>query len=475
MADQGMVEVVLESAIKRSEKKIVNPTKALVTNLLEEAGLDGVWSVRDSRRIKKKGRERFGTIRIESRAGSTSIRFWCKPRGNDTAFEYSLFPPADVDIQTAFAILKRVSPITLRVAESPSLPTAVLARALNIDNPIPMEQERIVEVSDEGRTAEENAPSELAGDERDLSLAEKVEIQEGDVLGAKTPADSESEVVLDDSAEDDGDFNPLELDPSFLLSDHEAMDRAIVAMSFVAQLGYAKKSEASSSIVRHLGIKRFVSSQSTLYKSVQGAMRALTMALRKRGKYIKRIRYESARGGGVSRGIRGYKFTSAGVRRLELVKGRFGPSVEAMVNANWAVESEGLPTVADKRDEAVSPKEASAACSPKSISKVKELVSSYELAEKQVREVDEVISSAEEEIAKLKLDLQALEIAEREKKRQMDALRDEVERMLMRRQEVSEKLAQKESERKEWEEMKRPHKMEVDRINGLLSSLEGGK
>lgn len=148
MAVPGIVEIVFDNSIKRSEKKVVNPTRALMTAILEEAGFDGVWGLKDSRRIKKKGRERFGPIRIESRAGAKSIRIWCKPRGNDTAFEYSLSAPEGTDLQMSFAVLKRVNPVTLKVAESPSLPMAVLSRAIDLPSPLPLREEPVVEVEE---------------------------------------------------------------------------------------------------------------------------------------------------------------------------------------------------------------------------------------------------------------------------------------------------------------------------------------
>jgi len=466
MTAQGSVDLVFESSIRRSEKKIVNPTKALMLNVLDEAGFEGVWELKDSRRIKKKGRERFGAIRLESRAGAKSVRVWCKPRGNDTAFEYSLFPPAGVDLQMAFAVLKRVSPITLRVSESPELPKAVMARALNIDLPMPKEEE-IVEVED-------SEPASLPANE---DLQENPATEEAAAGHGETEGDAAAEPMRTA-------FPSMELEPSTLLSDQGAMDRALMAIGFVAEFGYAKKAEASSSIVRSLGIKSFVSGLSPTYTSVEGAMRALTMALRKKGRYIERIRCESQNGRGVSEGVRGYRITSAGERRLEAIKGNFGPEVESRLNPVWrkgsapkATQGQSCPVPSPASEDPAPPvsnSAAAAAVSPVSITRIKDLLASYEDSDRQVAEIDGVLGSMEEEIRNLRVDIEALDLAEKEKLRQIDSIRGELDRIASRRGEASKRLAQKESERKDWAEMKAPHQKERERIGAMLSVLEDG-
>lgn len=498
MAVPGIVEIVFDNSIKRSENKVVNPTRALMTAILEEAGFDGAWGMKDSRRIKKKGRERFGAIRIESRSGAKSIRIWCKPRGNDTAFEYSLSTPEGTDLQMSFAVLKRVNPVTLKVAESPSLPMAVLSRAIDLPSPLPLREEPIVEVEDSPSVPAKEAPSEVgtqaekemvareldgmallmdflksnegASDEevREHAEASGVQVSQSmissvrGILGRSGPPRPKAEKEGSES------FPSMELDPSILLSDPEAMDRALMAIGFVMEFGYAKKSDASSAIIRHLGLRRFTSGQSQFYKSIEGAMRALTMALRKNGRYIERVRCDPVKGG-VSEGIKGYRLTAAGERRINTIKGKFGPMVESMLNPNWPRSGgqQRLP-----QTQTVSHGEVVAAVGAGSVTRIKELVSAFERAERQVKEVDDVLKATDEDMANLRLDMEALEISEREKLKQISQMQEEVERIVARRDEASRKLAQKEKERKEWEDMKAPHKQEYDRIGGLLSAME---
>lgn len=261
-------------------------------------------------------------------------------------------------------------------------------------------------------------------------------------------------------------FPSMELEPSTLLSDPEAMDRALMAIGFVMEFGYAKKSDASSAIIRHLGLRRFTSGESQFYKSIEGAMRALTMALRKNGRYIERVRCEPVKGG-VSEGIKGYRLTAAGERRMNAIKGKFGPAVEAMLNPNWP-RAGGQ----NRPPQTVSQCEAVAAVGVGSVTRIKELLSAFERAERQVKEVDDVLKATEDDMANLRLDIEALEISEREKLKQISQIQEEVDRIVARRDEASRKLAQKEKERQEWEDMKAPHKQEYDRIGGLLSAME---
>ena len=454
MASPETVELIFENSIRRSEKKITNPTKALIVNVLAEAGFEGVWELKDSRRIKKKGRERFGAIRLESRAGARSIRMWCKPRGNDTAFEYSLLPPAGTDLQMAFAVLKRVSPITLRVAESPVLPLAVKARVLLDAPPLPPLQmeEQFFEVADD--------PTPVPANDAEPTTTEG--LPKGD-LKAQTPTEPAEEPA----------FERMELDGTEILSDHSAMDRALVAIGFVAEFGYAKRVEASSSIVRSLGIKNFVSGLSPTYTSIEGAMRALTMALRKKGRYIERVKCDPHGGKGVSEGVKGYRLTTAGERRLEAVKGKFGPAAEARLNPLWRRGAVQPTSKAQEPPQAVTACEAGASVSPVSIGRLKDLLASYEDSQRQVEEIDGLLGQMEDDMKSLRLDIEALELAEREKMRQIESIKEEAERIASKKAEAQRKLAQKESERKEWEDVKSPHQKEKDRIGSMLSVLEG--
>jgi hypothetical protein len=131
---ENHVEVLFDDNIKIIDHKLVNATLGMVRGVLEGACLfgEGTWVLKDSRRIRKKGRERFRAIRLESKYGSKSIRIWCRPMGNDTSFEYSLVPPQETDIEMAYSLLLRVNPITMKIPESTDLPGAFVERVFDV-------------------------------------------------------------------------------------------------------------------------------------------------------------------------------------------------------------------------------------------------------------------------------------------------------------------------------------------------------
>jgi len=492
------LQLILETSIKRSEKKVINPTRSLMLAILDEAGLEGAWQLKDPHRIKKKGRERFGVTRIESRAGSQSIRLWCKPSGNDTAFEYSLCMPAGEDIQAAFNVLKRVNPISLRIPESPMLPVAVMARVVYDAPPIPeTHREKVVEMTESAQqsvrevadgldemtlVAEYLKASPGASDdevEKHVLSACGREVPRSLITSTRTAVSSKSDAgqeVHKSPAEAKRVYESMELDFDCLLSDQHAMDRAIMAIGFVAENGYAKKTDASTSIIRNLGIKRFVSGGSKTYTSVEGAMRALMMALRKKGRYIERIRCEPQRGRGVSDGIRAYRLTPLGTKRIEAIKGKFGTEAESRLNP---AGKESSPTTEEKQQLAKSPGasggEIAAVVSSGAFGRLKDLVASYEEAEKQVAEIEILLGSLEEDISNMRLDMEGLNLAEKEKMKQMDTLQVEIEKIRSRKGEISGKIQKKESEKREWETDRNPHLAERTRIGSILDALEGKK
>jgi DNA-binding PadR family transcriptional regulator len=413
MQAQNTAEVVFDCMIHGLDRRLAGPTTGLVERVLDEAGLEGVWTLRDSRRIRRKGRGRFSTMRVESRGGSKSIRMWCKPQGNDTAFEYSLHPPKDVDIDLAYSILSRVNPVTLQIPESRKLPGAVLGRLVGV--------EPIGGLERKGECLEVVEPTAEADQERE---------------SAKNPPIADGE-RLD---------TVLELDPSWTLSCDEAVDRALMAIAFVAEGGYARKSEASASIIESLGVKGFAAGASESYTSVEGSMRALTMALWKRKRYIERITANSRGGGGPSDSIRGYRITPKGERRLEVLAEKFGPDVKSRMNANWRRDAAGVSQ--SQVSSVLSP------AAPKSLSELKELVASHDEAEKQIREMDGLVSLVDSDIDSLRSE--------------MDSLDAEIARMNEAKAEIARRISAKEEEKREWERMKAVYEGERVRIEGLV-------
>lgn len=417
MQSQKASEVVFDCIIRGVDKKIAGSTTGLVERILGEAGFEGVWLLKDSRRIRKKGRDRFSTIRIENRGGSKSIRIWCKPQGNDTAFEYSLYPPKDIDVNSAYMVLSRVHPATLQIPESRSLPRAVLGRLIGIE-PIGGIQQK----------------KECTKIEEKYTMNHSIEI-------AENSEESPPSILIDDS-----EVPLLALNPSWELWQEEAVDRALMAIAFVAEGGYAKKSDASNSIIKNLDIKGFSGGASDSYTSVEGSMRSLTMALWKRKRYIERITANSRGGNGPSESIRGYMITPKGERRLEILADKFGPEVKNRMNANW------------RRGEAgVSQEQASSQLAPsvpKSLLELKKLISSHDEVEKQIKELEGLVSIVDSELESFRHD--------------MDSLDADITRINVLKAEIAIKMSTKEEEKKEWEKMKTIHENEKIRLEELM-------
>lgn len=415
MPEQTTAEVVFDCVIRSLDRKLEGPTTSMVERILGEAGLDGVWALRHSRRIRKKGRGRFGVIRMEDRGGSKSLRIWCKPLGNDTGFEYSMHPPKGEDIDAAYRVLSRVHPVTLQIPESDRLPRAFFDRVVRVD-PIGKKMEPI----------------------------ECVEVKEDAVeeMSVTEPSSAEEQV------ERPGGTPLLAVDPSWELWQDEAVDRALMAISFVAEDGYARKAEASASIIEHLDIKGFCGGASDSYTSVEGSMRSLTMALWKRKRYIERILGDSRNGRGASDSVRGYMITPKGEKRLESIKDGFGAAAAERMNPRWRRPAPGASQAQISDSVAVS--------SPWSLSDLKEMVAAHDRIEKQIGELDGLVSVVDSDLEAIRVELASLD--------------EEARRIDEKKKGLHERALEKERERREWEEMKKPHEEERDRLERMMGT-----
>ena len=463
MAIATAFRVLFESSIKRSEKKVAGPTVSLLREILTNAGMDeGDWSLRDSRRIKKKGRERFHAIRIEERSGRKSIRVWCKPAGNDSCFEYTLLPPAEVDARVLFALLRRVNPVSLEIPESSELPRAFIDHVIDakpkILPPPPLERiESSVEESQKFVEVEEP---------NDIDSEAEAEIREAVQDLDRLERGSDSERISRTVSPSRQFVTALLLDEPVLMSDQEVMDKALVALGVVAPNGYARKTEASNSIIDNLGIKRFVGEVSGgTYTSVEGAMRALTMALRSAG-YLERVHY-TAEDGSVSKGIKGYKMTPKALKRIAALKAIHGEvDMSERPRKDEVVEdgSEAEELQEEGRDSSLNSED---------LPKLKSLISQHEEADLQLKEIDGILRNLDSEIADIELDATGLELAERDKIKQMEILQGEIQRVREKKATVVASLERKCTERKEWEDMRYPHLSEKSRVEAEICAITG--
>lgn len=499
MSTSRELELTFDSQLKRSEAKIVNPTRAMILGVLSDAGFDGVWEIRDSRRIRKKGRERFSAIRIESRAGSKSVRLWCKPVGNDTAFEYSLFPPSDVDVQMVFSVLKRVNPITLRVSESATLPMAVMGRVLDMP-PIAPPAEDVVEVAESYKDSEDITKKEVGG----VVGPSKEEVARGldnlayaiDYIRAN-PGASDDDVIGEMSSkglvganlstvmsarlvikgrQQKGSKQPqsqasaspklwdLPLASSMDPSSQEAMDRVLVAIGMVVVDDRAGRDEAHDSIVRNLEVNAYATARG--YDTLKGAIKALVSATSKIGGYLEKVAYEGDSASGDSGGNRSYKITSAGERRLVAIADMFGDDVRRRIEEARSRKGtqEGLGTA-----------EAAHAVFPSAITRLKSLVASYEEAERQSKEIGDILAPMEVEIRTLEGDIKRLGDQKASIVSRIEELNREAEDIAGKVKSAADDLAKKKREMAEWQEIRDPYERERVRIGEMLSSFGGPK
>jgi hypothetical protein len=447
--------VSFDCVIKGVDRKVEGPTVSLVERVLEEAGFGGEWVLKDSRRIRKKGRGRFSVIRMESRFGAKSIRMWCKPKGNDTCFEYSLYPPSEANLDEAFSLLEKVNPITLSIPESALLPRAFFGRVLDLPQPmIPPKRSPKLFLVEEPKQKDDV-------------------VSEGEACGggekAETVADNPTEEKITQVAGEETQQKPspepnvsLAIDDESDLWDRDVADKALLAISLVAEGGFAKKAEASASIIRNLEIERFSSGGSECYQTVQGAMRALTMALWKKWRYIDRVRYATEDGKGASDTIRGYQITAKGSKRLETL-GAVRERTELAVSR--AEPSE--PSTENKVVEA-SPEIVSKAVSRMNMEAIKEMVAKHESANRQINEVSEVVQSLDGDLKSMGFEMEGLEAVESERRKRLAEINLELEEIIAKKNDLAEKIEKKRKERLQWVEIMEPHLVEKNRIESIL-------
>jgi hypothetical protein len=426
-----------------------------VARVLDEAGFDGLWTLRDSRRIRKKGRGKFAVIRLESRAGAKSVRVWCKPKGNDSCFEYSLYPPQEVEAEEAFRVLGRVHAVTLEVAESALLPGAVLGRIMDVPNALvpPPKAFEVKDVDEEPSVEESHGEEAVSVGDDLLSASESEEDR-----GTGEESDEGSAVGMDED-------QALTIEPNSDLWDREVADRALMAIAFVAEEGFARKAEASSSMIRHLGIERFANGGSECYRTVQGSMRALTMALWKKWRYIDRVRYSSDDGRGASDAIKGYKITPKGQKRLEVIRGTFGDKASALLGEG--IHERGRQSEAVSQSDGLTAATVGAVASI-DIETIKGMVQRHEEAKRQIEEHEEVIVAMDAEVRSLGIELEGLTSVEADRRRKLAEIQLEIDEIASKKREVSKRLDKKMDERKQWSEMRDPHLAELRRIESIL-------
>lgn len=451
-------DVAFDKAPKMSEKKVVNPTIDLVKRVLKEAGLDeGAWTLKNPSRNRKKGSERFRAIRQEH----WGVRVRCKPGGNDTCWEYVLNPPEGTDAGMVFDILSRVHPVRLEIPESVRLPRAFLARMAGVDDlfpkprpktlpqlprpPLPLEP---VQQAQDDLPAKQIEPEQPKETPRAISTSfvPARGIRETATVLSVLPIEKQTSLAL---------FEPC------LLSDEEAMDRALIALAYVSVGGFAKRIPASNSIVENLDMHKFVKEISNgTYVSINGAMRALTMALTSFG-YIERIIC-------ASNSTRGYTLTRKAEKRINLLRQIFDESVFSKIKPGWSGNTESeWPSPEDDQTENQEGLE------EKNLDKAFSVMDKLKEAVDQVHQVDGFLRNLESEKTDLEATKAGHEMSLSQKAEKLKELQEEIERIKGKIGEIDTQIEKKNNEIDDWKHYQEPYIIERDRLTVEVKKLVG--
>lgn len=392
---------MLEVRIERipsgvNEKKVLNPTMKMLEFALFNAGFaEGVWILKSPHRTRKKGAERFRAMRVEG----TGFRIRCKPGGNDTCYEWTLYPPDDVDQDSAFSDLCSLHPNTMRSTrkvksvDEASI-TGLFKRMVDFKPGLLPPRKIHSEHEEEEDFEKELSDLSEEGDEEEVSQPKEIATEVGPSMGTvESMARIES---LD-----------LSLMKQPMSSDY-AMDRALIAFEMLAgDSSFIRRSALSEGFNKLLRLDA-LTKNSPIYGSVKGAMRAILMACRS-SEYMERIMYGE-------NSTNGYKLTEKGKERL--LKIRHLVDLPAEVPQPQKAD---IPAQKDGGDK---------------IGMLKGLIAEHDSVSKSMDELRQLIGELEGESEDEELKLSGLNKAIEEKTSQ----RDELDRELSRLQEKSEFL-----------------------------------
>ena len=325
-----------------SEKKVLNPTLSMVRWILEETKhVRGTWTLRSAWQTRKKGAEKFRAIRIEYVGGVAGVKIRCKPGSNDTCYEYILVPPPAIDCEGIYESLRSIHPNTLRLnhsfrvgsrmePEERSILTAVYNRATN-SPPTPILPRIGPKPPEAAKEEPEKVPEPVK--QKSLEFANKDQVSEN-LQVSQRALENQTQALSPQTFDkiSNLDITPLVESPdsgaAAIGTEQFILDRALIAISFVVENGFAKRITLSTSIVENLNIKGYIQ-KGKAYKSKEGLMRALWMALINEG-YVERIFH-----GKLSETLLGYKLTPKGVKRIKVLASFLDDSLVAKMKKNW--------------------------------------------------------------------------------------------------------------------------------------------
>lgn len=465
-----MFSINFERASLKISDKVWNLTINLVKKVLENAGMDeGEWCLKLPHRTRKKGNERFKSIRQDHNGKVRGIRIRCKPAGNDTCFEYTLVPPSGTDMDTLFNLLSRVHPKNLDIYDTLALKAAIqypeireLGEFAGTQLILPLKKENFSQNYTQEKTHSVES-SEIA--DTSIEPVTKKDISEA----ISVPNASIDRVPIKQN--DVEKISSLALTEPLILSDQEAMDKALIAMAIVSHNGYAKRTAASGSIIQHLDILNFIEKISAgTYVSVEGAMRALTMALRKNN-YIERIHCSPS-----SDAVKGYKITYKGEKRILSLKRFLSNDLLSKIDHNWIKFTEEKEEYIETIENTV--EESKQVETPienelEHYERLESLISSLREANNQIVEANGFIDNLNSEKTDLSVELFGIEKAIEEQIKCKQEIEKRIAKFQEKKEEIKIKVGEKEKEIEDWKKYQSPYMSEKDRLKKEIETLAG--
>jgi hypothetical protein len=387
-----------------------------------------------------------------------------------------LVPPQDVEIETLFHLLERVHHQTLDIHETIALKTSIFypeIRELGIPLVKPLAAASVKkETMDRTVSAEVSAEFSPSID----SVRQQMQDQIDQNIEEACPEKEKDVEVVEAISR----ASSLELDEACLMSDQDVMDKALIAMSFVSEKGYARRIAASNSIIENLKIKKFVEQISGgTYTSVEGTMRSLTMALRKYG-YIERV-HCTPTNGEISEGVRGYRLTSKAEKRIVALKSFLEDSLISRMNPRWSrsenqiqtQEAEHADPESDDDDLVGEVSDKTGGLTSDDLSRIKSWIDAHEEANNQINEAEHIIGNLESEKSDLMLTSAGIVSTREEQIQKRDELIKRIARLDEKEEEIKKEIEQKNKEIKDWRIFQLPYISEKERIESEITNLTG--
>lgn len=499
--ENRLLKVEFRCQIK-SVKDIESPTRALVEMALKEAGMEGNWFLNDPNRIKKRGCHRLVALRVEEKHGTKSIRLRCRPNGNDTAFEYSLFGPSVEEVEIAFSLLSRMNPYTMKINESNLLRKSFYSRAGRKFDPPKIDKLVLPLFPSESDSPNSESPAMKSpkwNPLRPRSLpkfnppvpkpVDWLRARERGALG-KDQSTRNDEVISEGSS-DVTDNMRLVLSVGSLPTDWDIMDTALKALKDVSVRGYAKRTDASVAIMKKLNVRDFVSEMSDEYKTKHGFMRSLMMAMCKKAKYLERVISNQSIGSKRrKKAYSGYRITERGEMRLI----ELGYSIQDRDNCihrhslkhekskdhlYTSSQSHFENKTNDSDDENSSNQKTStreiANMLVPDLMKTKKILDKHEDAVRNLEERESIIGSIDEKIKSAKSDILELEYGLKETQAKIASAEREFKLLLMKVGEKNKAIEELQKEKSDWEMDKSHYESELQKAINEAEIIFGGE